>query len=261
MFKLKQLLACIVLGLAFMHVDAQNKSLSSVSLEPETLQYRVMFKWGLINKKAGSATLTLRAEPESYVTRLTAASEPWADRIYQVRDTLNGRIGRDGFRPLFYEKIANEGGERKYDVVKYRYESHPEISADCIRKVYKKNKLKIDEKRTLKTFGTTVDMLTSFYFMRHLPFEKWKDGQSETVNIFSGKQKELLKISYLGEVDLEVGDKVRRCYHISFSFTSDGNRKTSDDMEAWISTDGRRIPMRLEGKLPVGKVHCLLSGE
>ena len=73
--------------------------------------------------------------------------------------------------------------------------------------------------------------------------------------------KELLKISYLGEVDLEVGDKVRRCYHISFSFTSDGKRKTSDDMEAWISTDGRRIPMRLEGKLPVGKVHCLLSGE
>ena len=233
----------------------------SFDWKDESLTYDVMFKWGLINKKAGSATLTLRAEPESSVTRLTAASEPWADRIYQVRDTLNGRIGRDGFRPLFYEKIANEGGERKYDVVKYRYESHPEISADCIRKVYKKNKLKIDEKRTLKTFGTTVDMLTSFYFMRHLPFEKWKDGQSETVNIFSGKQKELLKISYLGEVDLEVGDKVRRCYHISFSFTSDGKRKTSDDMEAWISTDGRRIPMRLEGKLPVGKVHCLLSGE
>ncbi len=26
----------------------------------ETLRYDVMFKWGLINKKAGSATLTLR---------------------------------------------------------------------------------------------------------------------------------------------------------------------------------------------------------
>ena len=33
-----------------------------------------------------------------------------------------------------------------------------------------------------------------------------------------------------------------------------------DDMEAWISADKRRIPLRLEGKLPVGKVHCIFTG-
>jgi len=234
---------------------------ASFDWKDESLTYNVMFKWGLINKKAGSATLTLRAGSDDYVTQLTAASEPWADRIYQVRDTLNGRIIRDGFRPAFYEKIANEGGERKYDTVEYDYDKLPEISAECLRMVYKKGKLKINERRTLTAHGTTVDMLTSFYFMRHLPFETWKPGQSETVNIFSGKQKELLKISYLGEIDLKIGNNIRRCHHISFSFTSSGGRKSSDDMEAWISTDSRRIPLRLEGKLPVGKVHCVLATE
>ena len=44
-------------------------------MQPETLHYKVMFKWGLINKKAGSATLTLSHGPKSYLAKLTAASE------------------------------------------------------------------------------------------------------------------------------------------------------------------------------------------
>ena len=31
-------------------------------------------------------------------------------------------------------------------------------------------------------------------------------------------------------------------------------------MDAWISTEPNRIPLRLEGKLPVGKVQCFYSG-
>ena len=30
-------------------------------------------------------------------------------------------------------------------------------------------------------------------------------------------------------------------------------------MEAWISADNSRVPLRMEGKLPVGKVHCILD--
>ena len=46
-------------------------------LEPETLQYRVMFKWGLINKKAGTATLSLTHDAKRYNACMSAKSEPW----------------------------------------------------------------------------------------------------------------------------------------------------------------------------------------
>ncbi len=259
MFKLKQLLACIVLGLAFMHVDAQNKSLSSVSLEPETLQYRVMFKWGLINKKAGSATLSLDNDKRTYIAQLAAKSEPWADKIFRVRDTLNGRMTYSDFTPLFYEKIAHEGNEHKHDVVTYDYSKYPQVLADCTRKVYKKGILKIDDKRQLTAQERAVDMLTSFYFMRTLPYETWQPGHVESIDIFSGKRKELLSIIYSGIVDIDINGEERKAYRITFKFTSDGGKKTSDDMEAWISADAKRIPLRLEGKLPVGKVHCILD--
>lgn len=233
---------------------------TSFSGGDESLSYRVMFKWGLINKRAGTATLTLNRGHDVYEAQLTARSEPWADRIYRVRDTLNGRMTLEDFTPLMYEKIAREGDEHKHDVVNYVY-SGDEILGNCTRKVYKNGKLKVDETRELTATGTTVDMLTSFYFMRALPFESWDDGHEETVNIFSGKRKELLTIKYHGKVDLKTDGTLHPCYYITFLFTSAGGKKTSDDMEAWISADSARIPLRLEGKLPVGKVHCILEGK
>lgn len=224
----------------------------------ETLTYKVMFKWGLINKKAGTATLTLRPQGNGgFVTTLTAASAPWADKFYCVRDTLRGHLSPGEWKPTFYEKIAHEGGEHKHDKVVY-HRSGATVKADCYRKVWdKKGELKIDETRQLEAYGTTVDMLTSFFYMRSLPFEQWKPGHKVTINIFSGKQKELLTINYRGLEPVEIDGKPHECYRVTFVFTSKGGKKTSDDMDAWISADASRIPLRMEGKLPVGKVHCL----
>lgn len=232
----------------------------TTTLPPETLHYNVMFKWGIINKKAGSATLTLSHLPGQYRTTLTGASEPWADRIYRVRDTLNGRMDMDGFRPLFYEKIAHEGSEFKHDQVHYDYSTPGVVVGNCTRRVFKKNQLRIDETRSMEAENRAVDMLTSFYFMRQLPFEHMQPGERVSIDIFSGKQKELLTISYVGTENVELDGVEHPTFHVRFIFTSKGGTKTSDDMDAWISTAPRRIPIKLEGKLPVGKVKCFLTG-
>lgn len=226
----------------------------------ESLDYKVKYKWGLINKQAGHATLTLRNVGEDYIVKLTAASEPWADRFFEVRDTLNGVIGRDGLQSKFYEKIAHEGGEYKHDTVKFGYIG-TKVTGDCTRRVVKKGVERVNQQLSLEAEGTTVDMLSAFYYMRAIPYEQWHAGQSETITIFSGKRKEDLTIKYHGVETVKADKKEFRCYHITFIFTSDGGRKTSDDMDAWISADSRRIPVRMEGKLPVGKVHCVYSGQ
>ena len=52
--------------------------------QSESLSYKVMYKWGLINKQAGTATLTISRNGDTYKSRLTAASAPWADKFYMV---------------------------------------------------------------------------------------------------------------------------------------------------------------------------------
>lgn len=224
----------------------------------ETLHYKVLFRWGLINKTAGHATLHMQSgRGNECHAQLTAYSEPWADRIYRLRDTLNATMLRADYSPLFYEKIAHEGNEFKHDIVRFTRNGDT-YTGDCSRYVTKKGKVTKDETRVLTATGTTVDMLSSFYHMRNLPFNSWQKGHTTTINIFSGKQKEKLTFKYQGVENIEINGRNRPCYHITFIFTGKNQTKTSDDMDAWISADGTRTPLRLEGKLPVGKVQCVL---
>lgn len=249
MKKLTLLFICVIV--------ATLTTVSAMTFGNECLHYKVMYKWGLINKQAGTATLTIDDHGDHYSTCLTARSEPWADRIYSVRDTLNGRIIKKGFHPVFYEKIAHEGGEHKYDVVRFSYDGRT-VTGTCTRRVVKNGKERVNNTMTLISVGTTVDMLSSFYYMRALPFDTWNEGLEHTISIFSGKRKEKLTLKYHGIEKLELNGKSFECYHITFIFTGDGGKRTSDDMDAWITADKSRIPVQLEGKLPVGKVRCQL---
>lgn len=244
------LMSLLILSVQLLHAEG---------FADETLSYKVRYKWGLINKQAGHATLTLRNSGPDYVAQLTAASESWADRFFQVRDTLNGVIGRDDFRPKFYEKIAHEGSEDKHDTVKFEYIGDS-VVGHCTRRVIKDGKERVNSSLRLESTGTTVDMMSAYYYMRAIPYEDWIPGQQEDITIFSGKRKETLTIRYHGIEDVKADKKRFNCYHITFIFTSDGGKKTSDDMDAWISADLHRIPIRLEGKLPVGKIHCVYTG-
>ena len=229
------------------------------TLKDETVTYKIMYKWGLINKQAGTATIDLREDTGQMMrSQLVGVSAPWADKFFMVRDTLNGVMYRADLRPVFYEKIAHEGSDHKHDTVKFSYNGTT-VNGSCTRRVLKKEELKVDQKLELTAEGTTVDMLSSYYYMRTLPFEDWKPGHSETVTIFSGKQKENLTFKYQGIAFVEVDGKRYQCYHVTFVFTRNNGKKSSDDMDAWITTDSRRLPVQLEGKLPVGKVKCLMT--
>lgn len=249
-----------LLSLLFIILSVATSAMAA-TFANESLDYKVMYKWGLIHKQAGHATLTLRNQGDRYITQLTAASEKWADRFYMVRDTLNGIIIKKGFLPIFYEKIAREGGEYKRDIIKYTRTGNS-VVGDCTR-IRQKNKKKpiTTDSIILEAQGMTIDMLSAFYYMRSIDYQKMKPGKNESLNVFSGKRKELLKIIYHGVETIEYDERTYQCYHITFTFTSEEKKKTSDDMDAWITTDSRRIPVKLEGKLPVGKIHCLYTGK
>lgn len=225
----------------------------------EDLRYKVMFKWGLINSKAGHATLSLRNRGTSARAVLTASSEPWADKIYRLRDTLIAEMEHEGMKPLRYEKRAHEQGKYSRDIVVYRHGADNKVTGECSTYYKRKDRAASTSNHKIEATGTTVDMLSVFYYLRNLEFETLTPGRNMVINIFSGKRNERLSLRYAGIEDVKIDGKVMRAYRINFSFTSNG-KKSSDDMTAWISTDSRRIPLRIEGKLPVGKVQVFYTG-
>ncbi len=225
-------------------------------LNNETVRYRIFYKWGLINKQAGSAWVTLRDEGKTYRSQLVAHSAKWADKFYTVRDTLNGTMEHHNYKPLFYEKIAHEGNDDKHDTVRFSYGAGGLVTGHCSRTEFKNGVLKKDYTQTMTATGTVVDMLSSYYYVRTLPFESWVAGHSEAATIFSGKEKEKLTFKYKGIENVDVNGHLYQCYHVTFVFTGKNGTKSSENMDAWITADSRRIAIKLSGKLPIGHVHC-----
>jgi len=223
----------------------------------EVLSYKVSYKWGFINKNAGTAKLTVTPSDDGYRAELTARSDPWADRIYSVRDTLVSVMNTD-LKPLLYEKRAHEAGKYSHDVINYSYEGCV-VDGHCTR--YRdKNGATSTEHTELTATEPVADMLSVYFFIRSLDFPTMKKGDVIPVNMFSGRRKELLFLTYTGIENVKIGNTVYSCYGISFRFTSNGMTESSESMTGWITADASRIPVKITGTLPVGKVHVLYTG-
>lgn len=229
------------------------------SMPDETLHYLITYKWGIIHKEAGTADLSLRAKGNDYRFTLTAATKPWADRIFKVRDTLVSEVRRSDLRPHRYVKISHEGGRYGRDELVFTYSGSEARAAAKRVRIDKKGK-RSESAIQLHSTGPAFDMLSVFYFLRTIDYSSLSDGKSVKATIFSGRRTETLTIRCKGKERIKLRDGSHaEAWHILFHFTSGGS-KTSDDIEAWISTDSRHIPLQLFGTLPLGQMRAYLTG-
>ena len=243
--KISALLTALV-----MLCGANANAAATTKFANESLNYEIVYHWGLIWKHAASATLSLSNNGNYYNTSLMARTVSWADKVDKVRDTLTCRIAKDGLRPEQYIKTAHEGKHFSKDVVDYSYVDNTS-TANCT--VVRKDK---ETKHvTLQAPGQAYDMLSVFYYLRSLDFDSMKANGSVKTTIFSGRRKENLTVTYVGEENIKLRDKsTHNSHHVTFKFTQDGKKKSSDDIHCWISTDNAHIPLMIKGSVSVGEV-------
>lgn len=242
---------CVVFSISAMQ--------AATAFKDENLKYVISYKWGLVHKDAGEATLSLKRNGTNYNVVLAARTKPWADKLYQVRDTLKATIRASDLKPLSYTKITHEKGKHKRDEIIYSYSGNV-TSGKAKRYRYDKGKASVTENNFSAT-GPVYDMLSVFYYLRQLDYNQLSKNKVYTATIFSGRKKETIKIRCLGVEKIKLKDKTEReAYHIKFNFTRDGGKKSSDDIDTWISTDSRHVPLYLTGKLPVGEIRAYYLG-
>ncbi|MBD5261048.1 MAG: DUF3108 domain-containing protein [Bacteroides sp.] len=247
----KILLAAVCAAAAYATAAADTK------FADETLKYVITYKWGLITKDSGDATLSLKNQGPNYYIKLTGKTKPWADGLFHVRDTLISVMDKAKFRPISYTKVAHEGGKYAKDVIEYSY-SGSKVGGKATKYREKKGTTKT-EQIELSATGDTFDMLSVFYWLRSIDPATLPIGQKVTATLFSGSHEETVKIWKVGQESIKMRDGSKRdAWHIRFTFTSKGGKKTSDNIDAWISKDDRRIPLEIKGKLPLGHVNAYL---
>lgn len=252
---MKRKVSTLLIALAV--VVATVSGSAATVFQDETLNYKVMYKWGFISKVAGYATLRLETSPSAYEAVLTARSAKWADRLYKLRDTLYTTMSPATMLPQNYVYIAHENGTYKHDRVAFSHVGD-QFTGKTTRQYRNKHGEWSEDSQTLTATGPSVDLLSMFFYVRAIDFPRMRIGSSEKLNCFSGKKTEVLTITYKGTQKVTVNDKEHLAYYVGFTFTRDG-KESSASIYAWITADSRRLPLQVEGQLPVGKIRCVLS--
>lgn len=223
-------------------------------IEEEHLMYDIIYQWGILWKRAAVGTLSVVPDGENYRAVMTASTLPFADALFKVRDTLVSEMRAVDLRPLSFTKIVREGKFYQIDKVAYKYRNDSTVGRTVLARPGKD----FLEEIQLSVKGAAYDMLSVFYRVRRVPFAQMQPGEIFRTPIFSGRNIEWLDIEYIGVKTVEVRKEERPAYYLRFRFYDLSGKKTSDKISAWISMD-TYVPLRLEGKLPVGTMKVVLK--
>lgn len=222
----------------------------------EEINYVVSYKWGIIHKDAGDAKIIKKPKDNGYELKLIGITKPWADRIYKMRDTLVSIVDKKDYLPKKYVRTAHEKGKYSRDEINFQHLGDV-TKGTGIKYRQKKDGTVYQKEIDSEGKSPAYDLLSVFFYLRNLDFESMKPNDVVVTSVLSGDQSEKLTVSCKGKEKVKLQDKTEQdAWHIQFKFTSRGGKKSSDDIDCWISDDDSRIPLLVIASLPVGHIRC-----
>lgn len=217
-------------------------------VQPFPIGEKLVFelKWTLV--PAGEATLevkpitTVNGEDARHF-RLTAKTNRFLDRIYKVRDRIDGYTDLDMSKTVFYSKRQREGKTKKNVIVRFNWENQTAEYTEFIKQA---------KKKPIQLQPGSFDPLSIFYYTRMLTFNVGEemqrpvtDGKKCVIGKATVVRREKIRVP-AGEFDTFL--MVPELKHIGGVFKKSPDAK----IELWVSADNHRIPVKLKSEVIVG---------
>jgi hypothetical protein len=208
----------------------------------ETLTYGI--KWGIIPVGEGVLSVHPLREvngQDVYHFELKVNSYPFLDPFYKVRDKISSYVAMDLTRSYYYRKNQREGRTQRDIIVEFDWDTNQAGYSN-----FGKPKPPVD------ILPGTLDPLSALYFARLHDLDQIgeinvpvTDGKKCIIGKAVIVKREYITIesgvfdTYLLEPDIE---------EIGGVFEKARNAK----IRVWLTADDRRIPVRVESKVPIG---------
>lgn len=210
----------------------------------ERLTYH--FYWGLF--MVGRGTFEVHRE-KGGIEEFTVVvrSNDFISAIYPVEDTLRSRFDASRLRSLSSEQVRKEGPHRVWEQVWFFY--GPGYG-------WMESYLTGESKWFEIPSQGVLDKLALVYFMRH---KDWRRRDRYAATIGNDKENHPVEVRRLGTEVVKLDDfppiasfRVEPDPQYLRGFVKRGR------MEAWVSDDTRKIPLKVVSRLPVGSVWAQL---
>lgn len=216
----------------------------------EWLKFRIHYGWF----NASYATLevketTFRYQPVYHIVG-HGESTGLLDLFFKVDDTYETYIDKKTNLPMRFQRIINEGGYKKNNMIDFDQVNNKAI-------VYNK----IDNTTEVFTIKDRVqDMISAFYYLRNkiegLDLEK---GDEIVINMFFDNENYKFISKFLGRET--INSKFGKIACLKFRPFVQAGRvfKEKESLTFWISADKNHIPIKIKAELAVGSLEADLE--
>jgi hypothetical protein len=210
----------------------------------EKVEYRIHY--GIINAaeakvEIAKSTTTIAGKP-CFKIDVTGRTTGAFDLISKVRDNWRTHVDTLTLMPLiFYQKIQ-ENKYRKEETVHFYRESGNATS-----------KIK-NETKSFKVPQDVHDIISSYYFLRTVNFDKTKEGEVIEVSVFFSNEVYKLRVRYAGRETIKTPFGKTKVFKLHPLIPDNKFFKGEGAMKIWVSDDINRIPVKVKVDLAIGSL-------
>jgi hypothetical protein len=220
----------------------------------EELKYRLHY--GFLN--AGHASITIDEKLSSidnkpcYNVAVFGKTVGTVDLLYKVRDTWRSYLDTGSHAPLKSFRSIEEGNYKLKEEVLYDYEMN-------IAKVFRKHPDRKAEEYEFKVPNNVQDIVSGFYQLRRINFNKLSIGDTITVKAFFDKENVNFKVRYMGKGKVSTDAGNFRAIKLVPVMPKNKLFDGEESIKAWISDDKNKIPLMAQVEMFVGSVKLELT--
>ncbi len=202
--------------------------------------------------KTGTATLEVSSDNKKTRIVSTARSADWVSVFYTVDDRIESELSVPGPRaligtPMNYRVKIREGRHRRNKEVVFDNASRRASFTDHLT----------GEKKNVGIQDNTFDPLSSFYYVRTL---KTEVGRSVYVDVLDNKKLWNVEVRVIRKERIDTSLGSFDTIVIKPLLKSEGIFNKRGDMYIWLTDDKKRVPVKMQTKVALGRVTATLVG-
>ena len=250
---MKRTFPAIILLIAVLSGFATKESLRTVPNESfstgELLKYKVHY--GPIN--AAEAVIDISPNLHRINDRLTYKATVYGkttssfDLFIKIRDTWQSYIDTAAILPHRSFRNIEEGSYRKRETVDF---NHYTNTAQVEMK--KKNKDKKQSKHKIP--AGAQDIVSGFYYLRTLNYDRMRVGEKFTVSGFFDEETFDMVVTYQGRETISTKAGLFRAIKLTPKMPKNKLFKGEDAITVYLSDDKNKIPVMISAEMFVGAV-------
>ncbi len=215
---------------------------NSAFKEGEKITYKIYYTLAGMYVESGEVIFSCNLEKLNnipvYHFSATGKTLPFYDHFYKVRDRYEAYADTETLKPYQFIRDVNEGGNKKYENIRFNQVSHSVVT----------------DKGVYKVSVCIHDVLSAMYYLRNIDFTNVKTGDKIPFSMFLENQIYPSYIRFLGKEIVKT--KYGRFHAIKFkpllikgTLFAEGEKMT-----VWVSDDLNHVPLRVESAIVVGSV-------